>query len=324
MNCSKHLFSVAVIIPTYNRAHYLKRAINSVYNQSYLPSEVIVVDDGSNDSSANVVRDNFRKTRYIWQENKGPSAARNRGINESNSEWLAFLDSDDEWFPQKLKRQIEALAKSPASKICYTDEIWIKDGSRINPKKRHKKFGGFIFHKCLLLCIISPSSVLVHRSIFEEVGLFDESMQVCEDYDLWLRITAKYPVLFLEEPLIKKHGGHEDQLSKKNWGMDRFRIYALEKLIRSGELSTEQLHLTTKILLNKIEILKKGSVKRNKKLMTAQLQEMEAFYLELFNKTASGHNMNVNKNSNNIVKDSQRLFPVRGSYAEFSIKNFYR
>jgi len=130
---------------------------------------------------------------------------------------------------------------------------------------------------------------------------------------LWLRISAKYPVLFLEEPLIKKYGGHEDQLSKKYWGMDRFRIYALEKLIRSVELTPEQLHATTKILLKKIKILRQGSVKRNKKLAVEQLQEMETFYLDLLNKAIHRLNDDINKKPNRI-KVKQRLFPVRGPH----------
>jgi glycosyltransferase involved in cell wall biosynthesis len=285
MTGSEHSFNISVIIPTYNRAHYLNRVIKSVFNQSYLPPEVIVVDDGSKDNSSEIIQRNFKGVKYIWQENRGPSAARNKGIIESKGEWLALLDSDDEWLPKKLERQIKALANSSTSKICYTNEIWIKAGKRVNPKKRHEKFGGLIFHKCLPLCIISPSSVLIHRSVFDEVGLFDESLTVCEDYDLWLRISAKYPVLFLDEPLIKKYGGHGDQLSKKYWGMDRFRIYALEKLIRSGELTQEQLNATTEVLLHKIKILKQGSIKRNKKLVSEQLQKKEEIYLNLFKNT---------------------------------------
>ncbi|MBC8455855.1 glycosyltransferase family 2 protein, partial [bacterium] len=128
----------------------------------------------------------------------------------------------------------------------------------------HQKFGGHIFQKCLPLCVISPSAVLIHQSIFDDVGLFDESLPACEDYDLWLRVCSKYPVLFLEQKLIRKYGGHSDQLSGKFWGMDRFRIYALEKIIRSEKLSENDQAMAIETLIQKMQIYLAGAKKRNK------------------------------------------------------------
>jgi GT2 family glycosyltransferase len=151
-------------------------------------------------------------------------------------EWIAFLDSDDEWLPHKLERQCEALERHPQYRFCHTDEIWIRRGRRVNPMKKHAKHRGYIFDQCLPLCVISPSSALIHRDLFDRYGTFDPELPVCEDYDLWLRICAREPVLYVDEALLLKFGGHEDQLSQAYWGMDRFRIRALENLIRSGAL----------------------------------------------------------------------------------------
>jgi GT2 family glycosyltransferase len=191
------------------------------------------------------------------------------------------LDSDDEWLPRKLARQVEALRSKPDLMLCHTNEIWIRRGRRVNPMKKHEKFGGRIFRECLPLCIISPSSALLHRSLLEEVGLFDETLPVCEDYDLWLRVSARYPVLYLDEPLIVKYGGHEDQLSRSIWGMDRFRIRALEKVISSEVLSAEDRLAAIRTLLEKIEIFAAGARKRGKWDEVAEHEEKRKLY-EIF------------------------------------------
>ncbi|MBL3619114.1 MAG: glycosyltransferase family 2 protein [gamma proteobacterium endosymbiont of Lamellibrachia anaximandri] len=225
---------ISVIIPTYNRVDTLPRALDSVLSQHLAPDEVIVVDDGSTDETAELISRRYPQCRYLHQPNQGVSSARNLGIREAQGEWIALLDSDDAWLPQKLQLQSEALKAEPGHLICHTEEIWIRNGVRVNAMHKHAKSGGFIFDRCLPLCAISPSSVILHRSLFDSVGLFDERLPACEDYDLWLRICATEPVLFLSEPLITKYGGHADQLSHKHWGMDRFRIQALEKIVQAG------------------------------------------------------------------------------------------
>lgn len=253
---------ISVIVPTYNRAHQLPRTLDSILCQSCSPKEIIVVDDGSTDETLALMTSEYPEIVFIQQQNTGVSSARNVGIKRASGDWIAFLDSDDEWLPEKLEIQMKALYENPEIKICHTNEIWIRNGKRVNPKKKHEKFGGWIFQKCLPLCCISPSSVIIHKSIFKEIGLFDYSLPVCEDYDLWLRITARNPVLYIEEPFLIKYGGHEDQLSKKYWGMDRFRIKSLEKIISSRVLSELDENAAKKMLMEKIYIFIQGAQKR--------------------------------------------------------------
>ena len=253
---------ISVIVPTYNRAHQLPRTLDSILCQSCSPKEIIVVDDGSTDETLALMTSEYPEIVFIQQQNTGVSSARNAGIKRASGDWIAFLDSDDEWLPEKLEIQMKALYENPEIKICHTNEIWIRNGKRVNPKKKHGKFGGWIFQKCLPLCCISPSSVIIHKSIFKEIGLFDYSLPVCEDYDLWLRITARNPVLYIEEPFLIKYGGHEDQLSKKYWGMDRFRIKSLEKIISSRVLSDLDENAAKKMLMEKIYIFIQGAQKR--------------------------------------------------------------
>ena len=257
--------NISVIIPSFNRAHTLGRSLNSVLGQTLTPDEIILVDDGSSDQTARLVSEHYPQVTYLYQENQGVSTARNAGVAQCQAEWLAFLDSDDEWLPEKLELQIAALAMQDDYRLCHTEEIWIRNGKRVNPMNKHTKAGGFIFEKCLPLCAISPSSVVIKRSLFEQAGGFDETLPACEDYDLWLRICAVEPVLYLEQPLLRKYGGHADQLSQKHWGMDRFRVAALEKILQSGSLDERQAVAATNTLMNKCEILANGAMKRGKR-----------------------------------------------------------
>lgn len=253
---------ISIIIPTFNRAHTLSRALDSVLAQTLKPKEIIVIDDGSTDNTKELLN-LYPGITIINLNNKGVSAARNVGIEKASGDWIAFLDSDDEWRPEKLVKQWETIC-SNNKLICHTDEIWVRNGKRVNPMKKHQKFGGWIYEKCLPLCVISPSSVIIHKSVFADIGVFDKELEVCEDYDLWLRICAKYPVLFMDEPLMVKYGGHEDQLSRKHWGMDRFRVRALEKMITSGVLNNEAEKLTVDMIIQKCEIIINGMKKRGK------------------------------------------------------------
>ena len=260
---------ISVIIPTYNRFQFLLEAIASVESQSYPNLEIIVVDDGSTDETSSISRK--KNIKYIFQENKGPSAARNTGASTAKGNWLAFLDSDDLWKPKKLMKQWEALKNNPDCKAVYTNEIWIRNGVRINQCQKHKKFSGWIYPKCLPLCIISPSSILLHKNLWKEAGGMDESLPLAEDYDLWLRLTAKHKFLFLDENLIIKRAGHADQLSTK-WGIDRYRVIALQKMLNNSELSDEFKDLTRRELLKKSKILAIG-FKKHRKLKEAEFYE---------------------------------------------------
>jgi glycosyltransferase involved in cell wall biosynthesis len=255
--------NISVVIPTYNRKHTLPRAIASVLNQTLQPTEIIMVDDGSTDGTADWIQETYPRINPIRQSNKGVSAARNIGIKYAKCDWIALLDSDDEWLPDKLERQVEAFNQNPGIKLCHTEEIWIRNGVRVNQKKKHQKYGGHIFEKCLDMCRISPSSAIFHQSLLDDVGYFDEAFSVCEDYDLWLRITAEYPVLFLDEPLIKKYGGHRDQLSIVPDGIETYRIQVLEKLIQQ-KFTFSQKKSMEKMLIRKLKIYANGAQKRGR------------------------------------------------------------
>ena len=256
--------NVSVIIPTYNRKDLLQRAINSVSSQTLAPYEIIVVDDGSTDQTKDWVLDSFPYVHYLYQDNSGVSSARNAGIKQAKGSWIAFLDSDDEWIPDKLEKQKRAINASKEAWLCHTNEVWVRNSVRVNQMKKHQKYGGYVFENCLDICRISPSSVLIKKEVFEMVGLFDESLKVCEDYDLWLRITSVLPIIFLDQPLIVKYGGHADQLSRVDNGIEQYRIKSLEKILRSESLSADQLKSAKLHLLKKLKIFSNGLEKRNK------------------------------------------------------------
>ena len=248
---------ISVIIPTFNRAKLLERAIKSVLLQTYAPSEVIVIDDGSNDDTKEVVS-KFDTVTYLYQDNSGVSAARNKAVHYAKGDWVSFLDSDDEWLPHKLQKQVELLNQLPNLNIVHGEEIWIRNGVRVNQMKKHKKSGGDIFIPSLKLCLISPSAVMIKRDFLISEGLFKEDFTVCEDYDLWLRLTSRFPVGFVEEPIIKKYGGHEDQLSRKYFAMDYWRVKSIDDVLMRFDLSIEKREPAIKVLLKKTKILLKG------------------------------------------------------------------
>jgi len=222
------------------------------------------VDDGSTDGTAELVREHFPSAKYCFQENRGVSAARNRGIGLATGSWIALLDSDDEWRPEKLERQSAELAANPDYGLCHCDEVWMRSGRRVNAGSRHVKAGGHIFRRCLPLCAISPSAAMIRRRVFDEIGGFDESLPACEDYDFWLRYCARYPVLYVDEKLVIKHGGRRDQLSQAVEGLDRFRIRALEKILSAGALGAPDSRAARRMLIQKIRIYAAGAAKRGR------------------------------------------------------------
>lgn len=255
---------VSVIIPTYNRAPYLKEAIDSVLSQDFRDFELIVIDDGSTDGTPNLLESYGGTLCSVYQERRGVSAARNTGIAHAKGTFVAFLDSDDLWLPKKVSVQVDFFQRNSDALICQTEEIWIRNGIRVNSKKRHKKCSGDIFEKALPLCIVSPSAVMMKKVLFDQLGLFDESFPVCEDYDLWLRVSARYPIYLIETPLIVKRGGHDDQLSRSCEGIDRFRIKALQKILKGGVLSDGQYRAALKTLEEKCRIYGTGCLKRGR------------------------------------------------------------
>lgn len=262
---------VSVIIPTYNRGGMIRDAIASVLNQDFKDFELIVIDDGSTDDTPAILETFGRAIRIVRQANRGVSAARNQGIALASGKLLTFLDSDDLWLPQKLARQVHFFNTNADALICQTEEIWIRNGVRVNPKKRHHKFSGMIFEASLALCLVSPSAVMSRRALFDAVGLFDEALPACEDYDLWLRVSCRYPIHLIDAPLIIKRGGHPDQLSRAA-GLDKFRIQALVKIIESGRLSNSYYRAAVQTLKKKCNIYADGCRRRGRNA------EADAYY----------------------------------------------
>lgn len=248
--------SVSIVIPVFDRIQPLERALESLQKQTFQDFDVVVVDDHSTEDILSVTKK--YKVRYLKTIGKGVSAARNTGIQSSDSELVAFLDSDDEWLPTKLELQVKYLSLNQDCTIVHSNELWIRSGQPVNQGLKHQKMGGRIFSQCTELCLIAPSSVLVRRSFFKKVGLFDESFPVCEDFDLWLRITATEDIGFITEPLVIKHGGHKDQLSMQFHSMDLWRVRALNKHIENSNLTANEKLALRKTMKTKCEILLKG------------------------------------------------------------------
>ncbi|MBN2231458.1 MAG: glycosyltransferase family 2 protein [Deltaproteobacteria bacterium] len=264
---------VTVVIPTHNRAEPVCRAVESVLDQTWRRMEIIVVDDGStDDTAARLEALQSPMVRCLRSPvNRGVSAARNWGIRHGRGELVALLDSDDCWRPEKLSRQVEVFVRHPETLITQTEEIWIRDGVRVNPRRRHRKRQGDIFAHCLPRCIISPSAVMLRRRLFTAVGWFDERLPACEDYDLWLRVAARFPVHLDPEPLVVKYGGHADQLSRRIPALDRYRIAALLKLLDSNILDDRQCELTMAELRRKVQVYAAGCRKRGRTAEAADL-----------------------------------------------------
>ena len=269
---------ISVVIPTFNRIRLVARAIDSVLKQSLNPYEIIVVDDGSDDGTSEMIQNKYKSIKLIQQQNNGVSAARNKGIEHAKGDWIGLLDSDDEWKEKKLENQADRLIKTPEYDFCHTNEIWIRNGVRVNQRKKHEKYGGYIFDKCLDICRISPSSVLFRKNILDHIGWFDRQLPVCEDYDLWLRITSEYRILFIDEPLIIKYGGHDDQLSHSVESIEFFRIKSLENLLERTELSTNNRVLAIQMIIKKYNIYLNGLVKRKKRSEAQKIKEKIKFW----------------------------------------------
>lgn len=262
---------ISVIIPTYNRLHRVFQAVESVLNQSFRDFELIVVDDGSTDGTAAALSERFASDiRLQCKENTGVSATRNLGAELGSGRYLAFLDSDDLWHPNKLQRQIDFHQKNPQLKISQTEEIWIRNERRVNPKHKHKKPAGYIFPQSLHLCTVSPSSVMIEKTLFEAFGGFDEQLKACEDYDLWLRITPTHEVGLIAAHLLTRFGGHADQLSQRFPAMDRFRLFSLFKLYLSGVLTDTQSSQAAMVIREKWQVLKQGAIKRGNDILAME------------------------------------------------------
>lgn len=287
MTCDKKTFmaenttrsgfpQVSVIIPTYNRGWVLREAVESVLIQNYDDFELIVVNDGSTDDTRTILAD-YDGIAVLEQPNLGVSAARNAGAAHAGGTLVAFLDSDDVWQPQKLSVQVDFFRENPGALICQTQETWVRNGRRVNAGKRHQKQSGMFFERSLELCLVSPSAVMMKKTFFEAMGGFDESLPACEDYDLWLRINAHYPIHLIDRPLIVKRGGHQDQLSASP-GLDKYRIASIRKLLERGGLSPPQERAAVRVLKKKCRIYAQGCRKRGRTAEADDYQRLAEQY----------------------------------------------
>jgi glycosyltransferase involved in cell wall biosynthesis len=270
------MIQVSVIVPTYNRADVLKRALDSVAAQSFDAWELLIADDGSTDGTEAEVRawhdahPDARLTYLPLKQRLGVSAARNQAARRARGEWLAFLDSDDEWLPEKLQSQMAAVS---GQVLVHSDEIWIRDGRRVNAMKKHAKSGGRLFSRCVELCCISPSAAIIKHDLFSNLGGFREDFPVCEDYELWLRICARFDVAFIDRPLLRKYGGHADQLSRSVVGMDYHRVRALLPFLDSGEITASERRHVCRSILHRTAILLNGYRKHGNMSLYAEVEE---------------------------------------------------
>jgi glycosyltransferase involved in cell wall biosynthesis len=264
----------SVIIPTYNRAKLLKIAIDSVLSQSFTDFELIIIDDGSTDGTAHLVDEYSQRTpktkhrkpklSYIHQPHQGVASARNRGVKEAKGEFICFLDSDDRFRKDKLEITYKYIKKYPRCNVFHTEEIWYRNGGLLSQKAHHKKPSGDVFRNVVKLCCVGISTAAIKRELFDQIGIFDEKLPACEDYDFWLRVSSKFPILLIPQYLTIKEGGQSDQQSKKYPAMDRFRIYALKKILEQGELTKENYRIAYRELQKKCNIYIKGAKKRGK------------------------------------------------------------
>ncbi|MCX7787182.1 MAG: glycosyltransferase family 2 protein [Spirochaetes bacterium] len=287
---------VSVVIPTYNRASLVLEAVESVLQGTYRNFELIVGDDGSSDITVETL---VRRGFSVWPSppthspplilltlpHTGfPGLVRNRGAQIAQGTYLAFLDSDDLWLPQKLELQLKAhkasMARGQRFRISHTRELWIRNGKTISQRKQRHRREGDVFRDSLRKCILGPSTVLMERSLFKEVGGFREDLRIAEDYELWIRITSSEPVLYIEEPLTVKRGGSLDQLSLSYPFIEPFRLQALKDLADRGFFSSHPLRYKEAVeeLVRKCRIHAEGCRKRGKLEEAAYWEEQARHY----------------------------------------------
>lgn len=255
--------SISVIIPTFNRYEFTKKAIKSVKKQTRQAVEIIVVDDGSTDNTHLLKND--RDIIYLpIPHNGNPGFVRNRGVEAASGRYIAFLDSDDLWEKNKLELQLAFMAENPALRISHTRELWLRNNKTISQKTQKHVRQGDMFEDALKKCTIGPSTVLLEKSLYTETGGFREDLEIAEDYEYWLRITAANQVGYIDTPLTRKIAGHDGQLSEKYGHIEYFRIMGLKDLVDSAAFPEQKQQTALKALAEKCRIYALGCYKREK------------------------------------------------------------
>lgn len=241
----------SVIIPTYNSEKTIIRALCSVNNQTYKNYEIIIVDDGSIDNSKNIIENFFTnkhiKFQYIFQENSGPSVARNNAVIHASGKYLAFLDSDDEWHKEKLQIQYQQITSMNISFL--SSKYTLSDFDLISTKQMNS----YHFKDFLLKNRTSTPCTVVLKSLFDEVGGFDETLSYSEDYNLWLKISLIEPLYFFEGELVRLHkqAYGESGLSSHMWEMEKGELYNYKFLYQK-----KHINLFLYVILVSISLLK--------------------------------------------------------------------
>lgn len=253
---------VSVIITNFNRDEELQKAVRSVLEQKEVSTELIIVDDASTNPPVELYARLAQAGHKLLfsKSRQGPGPCRNWGASLAEGRYIALLDSDDYWLPTKLSLQLQSL-KTSKMRIGQVEEVWILNGTRINPPKVHRWEAGDLFQRSLKAVCISPSSVMLEKRLYQEHEGFDKEFFVCEDYELWLRITAKEKVDLVSQALTIKFGGHKDQLSRALPAMDRFRLLAMAKGLNS-QAFVNRYPLVQNEIYRKAEIVAKGALKR--------------------------------------------------------------
>jgi glycosyltransferase involved in cell wall biosynthesis len=254
---------VSVIIPTFDRAALLPRAIDSALSQAGPALELLVADDGSGDDTPAVLAlyADEPRVRVLRLPHGGVCRARNAAVAQARGPLLAFLDSDDEWLPGKLSAQC-AMLRDTGFSICQTEEIWIRNGIRVNPPAHYVKRGGDLFAFSLRHCMITPSSTVMTRELYLQAGGFDPDFPACEDFEFWLRIVPDHQVGLIPKPYMVRYGGHADQLSTRYPAQDRFRIRAIALLLERNNITPARRGLALEALEEKLGIYESGCRKR--------------------------------------------------------------
>lgn len=238
---------VSVIIPTYNAGNHLPATIDSVLGQTAKDIEVIVIDDGSTDNTKEIIKPYLNRINYIYQQNRGPSSARNRGISCVKGDYIAFLDADEIWIREKLEIQLNFLGENPEYAMVYTDLLRVDKKKNLTfpfLKGRIAAKSGYIFKELITNNFIPTTTVVAKRECFDRVGLFDESLRSVEDRDMWLRIAQEYKIGFIETPTVIAEV-HDAGLSSDREEALKSQIYVIKKYGKVSDAETHQLIIST-------------------------------------------------------------------------------